>query len=449
MHKMRAITLFIILMLITALVGCSSSSSTGTNDGTQETPATGGTTGKKTTLNYWTYVGLHTEFYKNAVDEWNKKNPDRQIELKPTVYAFEEMHNKLLLSVQSGVGAPDISDVDWSYFANFMKGDKPAFLQLDDIVNPVKDKMIQSRLNIYTKNNHYYGLPTLVGATVMYYNKEILDKAGVNADDIKTWNDFVEAGKKVRAATGKPITTFEAQEVWQFMAMALQQDSGVFDKDGKVILDNAANVKALSAISDMIHKSKVADIAPGSGHHSDEYFAYMNKGESASVMMPMWYMGRFLEYMPNLKGKMIIRPMPAWDNGGKRSAGLGGTATVVTNQSKNQQLAKDFIAFAKLTPEANINIWKTLGFEPPRSDVWDSPEMKANNKFTDYFGTDIFDTLLKIKDEINSPVPTEQTTVANNLLRTSVIFKAINEQSLTPEKALKSAADELRKGQTQ
>ncbi|TXF96267.1 extracellular solute-binding protein, partial [Lactobacillus delbrueckii subsp. bulgaricus] len=89
---------------------------------------------------------------------------------------------------------------------------------------------------------------------------------------------------------------------------------------------------------------------------------------AASVLMPIWYMGRFIDYMPDLKGKIAIRPLPAWKEGGDRSAGLGGTATVVPKQSKHVELAKEFLAFAKGSEEGNKKLWSVLGFDPLR---WD------------------------------------------------------------------------------
>lgn len=43
------------------------------------------------------------------------------------------------------------------------------------------------------------------------------------------------------------------------------------------------------------------------------------------------------------------------ERGGDRSAGLGGTATVVPKQSKHVELAKEFLAFAKGSEEGNKN----------------------------------------------------------------------------------------------
>jgi len=193
-------------------------------------------------------------------------------------------------------------------------------------------------------------------------------------------------------------------------------------------------------------KEKVAVLTPGGNQHAEENYGFMNKGGAASVWMPMWYMGRFTDYMPDLKGKMIIRPMPAWTAGGFRSAGMGGTGTVVTNQSKNPDLAKKFLAYAKLSEEGGEQIWSQLGFDPVRKQVWDSPAVKAQNKFTDYFGNNIFDVLKEVSNEINPVNVGALTPAASDVVRKEVMFKALHDMQ-DPAKVLKAAADELRSQQ--
>ena len=41
-----------------------------------------------------------------------------------------------------------------------------------------------------------------------------------------------------------------------------------------------------------------------------QFYAAMDKGAQASLIMPMWYMSRFTGFMPDLKGKMYVRAMP-------------------------------------------------------------------------------------------------------------------------------------------
>lgn len=187
----------------------------------------------------------------------------------------------------------------------------------------------------------------------------------------------------------------------------------------------------------------IAVVAPGNGHHAEEYYGFMNNGGAASVWMPMWYMGRFTDYMPDLKGKIVIKPMPAWEDGEPRSAGMGGTGTAVTTQSENPDLAKEFIAFAKLSKEGNIQLWKQLGFDPPRTEVWDLPELKEENKFTGYFGPDIFDTLIEVKDEIEGVNIGENTPKVSDVIDTQVLFRTLIDGE-DPKKVLMEAADQLK-----
>lgn len=73
---------------------------------------------------------------------------------------------------------------------------------------------------------------------------------------------------------------------------------------------------------------------------------------------------------------------------GDRSAGMGGTATVIPKQAKQVDLAKDFLKFAKASKEGNIKLWTVLGFDPLRWDVWDSDELKNQINIQNTFKTD-------------------------------------------------------------
>jgi arabinosaccharide transport system substrate-binding protein len=190
----------------------------------------------------------------------------------------------------------------------------------------------------------------------------------------------------------------------------------------------------------------VAVKAPGGFMHAEEWYAYMNQGNVGAILMPAWYMGRFTDYMPDLKGKIVIRPLPIFKAGDKRSAGMGGTGTAVTTQAKNKQLVKEFLAFAKLDREQSIKTWTILGFDPLRWDVWEDPVMKAPNKYTDYFGTDVFDILYTVKDEFNPLNITPQYPQGITILQKTVMPNVLENETQTPAAGLKAAADELRAG---
>ena len=73
-------------------------------------------------------------------------------------------------------------------------------------------------------------------------------------------------------------------------------------------------------------------------------------------------------YMPELSGKRAIAPAPVFEEGQERSVGGGGTGTVVTKECENKDLAKEFLAFAKLSEEGISSVWEILGFDPVNTD---------------------------------------------------------------------------------
>ncbi|KAA6448665.1 ABC transporter substrate-binding protein [Bacillus swezeyi] len=405
-------------------------------------------TSDATELTFWTFNGLHEQFYAEMVKEWNKTYPDRKIKLNTVVYPYGQMHDNLSISLLAGKGVPDLADIELGRFSNFLKGSDIPLTDLTSLVEKERDKFVEARLTLYSKNGKLYGLGTHVGTTVMYYNMDILNKAGVDPDDIKTWEDYREAGKQVVEAVGKPMMTIETTDPNSFLPLVSQQDSGYFDEKGRLTLNNETNVKALEFLKTLIEKDKIAVTTPGGNHHSEEYYGFMNQGGAASVLMPIWYMGRFLDYMPDLKGKIAIRPLPAWKEGGDRSAGMGGTATVIPKQAKEADMAKDFLKFAKASKEGNIKLWTVLGFDPLRWDVWDSEELKKSNQYTDYFqnGSHIFSMLLEVKDEINPIYLTEDYAKTSDLVNKNVLYEALKIRSKTPKEALDKAAAEV-KGQ--
>ena len=68
----------------------------------------------RTSLSLWVFAELHPTFYEEMAKQWNEKNPDKQIDLKVTVYPYDDMHNKLQLAANSGKGLPDVVDIEVS-----------------------------------------------------------------------------------------------------------------------------------------------------------------------------------------------------------------------------------------------------------------------------------------------------------------------------------------------
>ena len=354
-------------------------------------------------LTLWTFQELHTQLYKEMLDKWNANPDNPKLDIDMQVYPYEDMHNKLTIALQTGEGAPDIVDIEINMFANYLKGDIQ-LADLNDIVEPMEDHLVMSRFNNYAKDGKFYG---------------------IDYHDIKTWDDYHEAGKVVLEKTGKPMCTWESKDCWSIYPLVNQHGGDWLTPDNEVRMDEQVVIDTLAFMKSMLDDG-TAVACPGGNHHSEEYYGWMNAGGCASVSMPFWYLNRFTDYMPDLAGKMKVAPMPLWPDGGHKSAQMGGTGTAVVKTSPNADIAKEWLAYATLSFEGSVNTWLILGFDPIMTDVYGSEEMKAPNKFFDYYEDDtIFDMLKTILDDIPDTCLTEYFPAAADIVRNQMAYDLV------------------------
>ncbi|RAR40473.1 ABC transporter substrate-binding protein [Paenibacillus sp. MDMC362] len=429
---------FMVFCLTLFLWGCGKSN----NAGGETSVLDGGAGESATELSYWTFVELHGQHFEKMLGKWNAENPERQIKLNVTVMPYDDMHNKLSIAVQSGTGAPDIADIELGKFPDFLSG-TPQLEPLNDVIDPYRDTIVKSRIDLYSKEDVNYGIPTHVGASVAFYNTEILEEAGVNYEDIVTWEDYKQAGIQVYEKTGKFMGTADTSAAWQASMLLAQQGADLTDDSGNPIVNSEAMVKAMTLLKDLQDNNVIATIAGGQPD-TEEAYGEFNAGNYATAFMPLWQMSRYTNYMSDLSGKIAIAPIPVIEEGMPRSVGGGGTGTVVTKTAKDVQLAKDFLAFAKLSLDANKEIWNTLGFDPVNMDVWDMKEVthNAENQFVKYFVNNPFDVLNEIRDEIRLIKSTSASPTINNVLCTTT-FNEIFEDGKDITEALNDAQKQI------
>lgn len=426
-------------LAVTCLTGCggqkstNNSSSNGSDDGTIE---------------FWTFVEMHGNFYEQMAEKWNAEHPDKQIKLNVNVMPFDDMHNKLQIALNSGTGTPDFVDIEVSKFANFTQG-TPALMDLTKAAEPYTSTgdIVQSRLDIYSNDGKLYGIPTHVGATVAFYNTELLEAAGIDYTTIKTWDDFKEAGSKYYEKTGKYLGTVDTSALWIPNLIMAELGSDYLKEDGNLNIDSKDLQKTMEIIKDMQDANAVQTM-PGGQPDKEEAYGVINNGDYACVIMPIWYMSRYTNYMPDLSGKIAIAPAPVLEEGSSvKSVGGGGTGTAVIAGKPNADLVAEFVSYAKLSEEGASEIWNMLGFDPVNKAVWSDEELTNNpeNEYIKYFKNNPFEVLRSIEDGI-SGLDSQATMVypsINNTL-TTVTLNDIFENGTDIKTALEQAQQDLK-----
>lgn len=447
-------------LLVSSVAGCNSGPSTdsGTTSesgdtSTVSTPAdtegdssaaeNSDTAAEGTPLELWTFQEVHRQFYETMAEKWNEENPDKPVNLTVSVQPFDDMHNKLTIALQSGEGAPDMCDVEINKFPTYLEGE-PQFMDLTSYVDPYRDDIVAARLEVYSKDGVNYGIPTHVGATVAFYDTSLLEPAGVDYKEIKTWDDYKEAGLKVVEATGKAMGAAETSGTFIYQAMLAAQDADMTDENGDPALDSEASIKALSTIQDLV-EAGVDQTIPGGSVDGEEGYGAINAGGYATIIRPLWYMSRYPAYMEQIEaGRIGIAPIPVFDEADFGvSYGGGGTGTVVTVQSENSELAAEWLCWAKLSEEGNRDIWNVLGFDPCNTSLWEDEELTTDesNQFISFFIDNPFDVLNTIKDDIRTIKSTYAVPTIDDIM-TSVVLPDIIENGVPAEEAATAAQEQ-------
>jgi raffinose/stachyose/melibiose transport system substrate-binding protein len=68
-----------------------------------------------------------------------------------------------------------------------------------------KDTFYPAGVQNFTYQGKTYGLPNDVAPIIFWYNKDLVQKAGVDPTKIKDWDDFIDAVKKCQAAGVTPL----------------------------------------------------------------------------------------------------------------------------------------------------------------------------------------------------------------------------------------------------
>jgi arabinosaccharide transport system substrate-binding protein len=394
-------------------------------------------TGAKKTLDFWAFSDTRIFWQQKAWALYKQlKKPD--FEINWLIFAYQQMHDKILITSQAGSGGPDIADIEISQFSRFIKGDsifvdlKPkleAMGALDKLFTP-------SATNPWTWKGKIYGIGNELNTCLMSYRWDLLQKAGIKVP-FATWDDFIEAGKKYHQDTGKYLIDTSYYDWGYWWVMTLQQKGGFFGPDGQPTLNAPPAVNTLNhmqqAIKDgwSIPRPLVAS-----------YNGAIADGTFATILGPSWNFSGFTqESAPNTKGKWHLQPLPVWTPGGSRTATWGGTGVSVLKTSQNAEEAMDFVLFEHTTPQALLHDFDERQVWPTYKPALDDPRLSQPLAFFD--NQKVGELIKEVSPEINvwynSPYWPETTDASVRVGITPAVLQA---NTITAEQAMNNAQHE-------
>ena len=292
---------------------------------------------------------------KEAEKIYQKKDP--QFKLNIEEVRSDDVETKITTAASSGdlSTLPDIFLMQDNSFQKYTSNFNDVFLGLNDSGINFKD-FGEAKQAYSTLNGVHYGVPFDNGAVIGAYRIDILEKAGLTADDFKdiTWSKFIELGKQVKEKTNTPLLTVTAGTNDLIMMMLQSAGSSMFKEDGSLnIVDNEVLRKALGIYQELYKAGVLVEVTDW-----DQYIAAIQRGSTAAVINGCWIIGS-ITAAKDLSGKWAINNMPRFDDveGATNYSNNGGSSWAITSKSENQKLAIDFL---NTTFAGSVELYETI-----------------------------------------------------------------------------------------
>src|SRR5262245_28523677 len=209
--------------------------------------------GKSITVVIAEYSKDHTKPFWQGLAEQYTKQGGPKVDLR--IIDWNSIDQQVSTMIQNNQ-PPDVLNLN--SFSSYAR---------DGLLHPAEDVVSPTTredfLEAFARGGQYqgklYGLPILSSARAFFYNRDLLVKAGLAAPP-KTWDEFVQAAKKIRALGGGtigyalPLGPEEAQAEWEIW---MWNGGGDWKAGDTWAINSDANVRTLSFLADLSNRHRV------------------------------------------------------------------------------------------------------------------------------------------------------------------------------------------------
>lgn len=369
--------------------------------------------------------------------DFKQAYPNIEVEYVPRPPA--DTYQQLQLAASAGTGLPDISVIEDSHLAQFVG--LGVLADVSEEVQPYISQFNEYRWQQAMLDGKYYAMPWDSGPVAVFYRRDVFEKAGVDPESIKTWDDYYAAAKTIKEKAGVPMwQQSKAKNDGRLFEMLMWQEGlGYVDKDGNVILDKEPRI---AEILDYMGKFWQEDLAADSEPWTDPWYKEMADGTVATVVEAAWMGGFFKSFIaPEAVGKWGVFRLPAWQAGGTQSSNDGGSSMAIFETSQQKEAAWAYLEFHLARPDAMIKIYEKSDFYPGLQTTYNDPAFQEADPY--YAGQKVRAFFSEVAKEIpTAGVYTAEYQEMNGLLTPEIQKFALGQQ--TSQEALTNAANAIR-----
>ncbi len=336
--KVLALALAGVLSL--SLAACGETAETPT--GGTETNTGSETTTEKTKVTAWAWdANFNVAALKEAEAIFEAENENIDIEV--VEYAQDDIIQKLNTALSSGTtdGLPNIVLIEDYRVQTFLQSYPGSFTDLSSITDDTK--FSSHKLGFMTEGDAIYGVPFDNSGAVLYYRRDIVEKAGYTEEDMMdlTWEEYIEMGKKIKAEQGIDLLTLDPNDVGQIRMMMQSANTWYVTEDGSTpnFVGNEPLKYAIEIYLDILE----ADISKTVSEWS-QFVGAPNNGEVATVPTGCWFTASIAQ-AEDQSGLWGIAPFPRMEGieESVNASNLGGSSFYVLNDVEGKEAAIEYL----------------------------------------------------------------------------------------------------------
>lgn len=290
-------------------------------------------------------------------------------QVKVEQVAFDQALNNYKTAAQGGQG-PDVFRAEVAWVSQLAKNGLITDLSGTDLTKDVSD-FLTVPLGSTKYQDKSYGVPQVTDSLALFYNKKMLDAAGVQPPT--SWDDVKAASAKL----GGEKTLFLNNDAYYALPFIYGEGGDLVDSDAKkIVVNSPENVRALETAKGLLD-AKAAQTAQDPGNSYTNMQAAFTTGQVAMVINGPWSVADYLkgEAFQSDPTNLGIAVVPG-ASGGRGTAPVGGHDYVIRQGTKVKDASIKFVQCMSST-ESQVTIAKDLGLLPTRRSAYDDPAVKA------------------------------------------------------------------------
>ncbi|WP_446898268.1 ABC transporter substrate-binding protein [Clostridium sp. LBM24168] len=276
----------------------------------------------------------------------------------------------------------DIMSIDDEDIKYIIDKDKNNILDLTNLISSYRNNIIYNKLHNDIYKDKVYAVPWESIPRLVIYRRDIFKNKGINVMDIKTWQDYIDIGKKLNRETGKYFMGNDLSTNDLNLILANQLGSSYFNNNEKLDFESEKWSRIFELEKQMYSQNTIINF-----DSEKEVIDAASRGSILAFIATSYSAHNLMNAMPESKKMWGVMNLPAFEQGGNTSASLGGINLIVNKNSKNIKLANAFIKFAITDDKLQIELLDKYGRIPVYKDSY---SFKDINKSIEYFDDSIW-----------------------------------------------------------